>query len=357
MVETRDVQEPVGPVLSATFQLESMASVHVAVAAMRSHPILADHGLEERMLISTVISELGTNIIKFARRGTLVVSRLAEPGRSGIQVVASDRGPGIPNVEQAFVEGFSTAGTLGLGLSAVRRIMSSVDVQTRPLCGTVVTATRWQDGPAHARSGHPVGAAGTRPARFDLAAVNRPMPGQRVSGDAAVIVELQDQILAGIIDVAGHGSDAHELAQQLQSLMKPDTHGKFDLGTLFGDLHRHCLGTRGAAAGLAVIDRRSRHLLFAGIGNPHVRVVGRRSWRGVCRDGLLGERWRTLLPQTVALAQDDIVVLGSDGCSEGATSTVLAPGTPMSAKRLAAQFIADTAKVTDDASCVVIKCL
>ena len=73
---------------SVTFKLDSMAGVHGAVAVTRSLPFMSDLGLQERVLISTVVSELATNIIKFAGRGSVSLARLRDRGHDAIQVIA-----------------------------------------------------------------------------------------------------------------------------------------------------------------------------------------------------------------------------------------------------------------------------
>lgn len=71
--------------------------------------------------IATAISELARNILTYARRGEVVMRELGDSARKGILIVASDNGPGIPDTSQALRDGFSTSGSLGLGLPGVRR--------------------------------------------------------------------------------------------------------------------------------------------------------------------------------------------------------------------------------------------
>src|SRR4051794_17768120 len=86
---------------SVTFNLDSMAGVHGAVAMTRSLPFMSDLGVQERVLISTVVSELGTNILKFAGKGTVSLTRIRDRGHDAIRVVAEDTGPGIRDVDRA----------------------------------------------------------------------------------------------------------------------------------------------------------------------------------------------------------------------------------------------------------------
>src|SRR6201993_2667691 len=74
-------------------------------------------------LIATAISELARNIVSYARTGQIVLQDVQGSSRVGIAVAATDDGPGIPDVAQALRDGFSTSGSLGLGLPGVKRLM------------------------------------------------------------------------------------------------------------------------------------------------------------------------------------------------------------------------------------------
>jgi serine/threonine-protein kinase RsbT len=95
-------------------------------------------------LVATAISELARNIILYARRGEIVLGVIQKNGREGLAVVASDRGPGIPDVGRALDVGFSTSGSLGLGLPGVRRLMDDFEIVSRVGQGTTVRATKWK---------------------------------------------------------------------------------------------------------------------------------------------------------------------------------------------------------------------
>ncbi|HET9552519.1 MAG TPA: anti-sigma regulatory factor [Anaeromyxobacteraceae bacterium] len=95
-------------------------------------------------LIATAISELARNIVLFAGHGEIVLRTVADGRRTGVAVVARDTGPGIPDVERALQVGFSTSGSLGLGLPGVRRLMDDFDLVSRVGAGTTVTATKWK---------------------------------------------------------------------------------------------------------------------------------------------------------------------------------------------------------------------
>jgi serine/threonine-protein kinase RsbT len=95
-------------------------------------------------LIATAISEIARNIVVHVGRGEIVMRRIHEPHRYGLVVVASDAGPGIPEIESALERGHTSTGTLGLGLPGARRLMDKFKVETDAGKGTIVTMTKWR---------------------------------------------------------------------------------------------------------------------------------------------------------------------------------------------------------------------
>jgi serine/threonine-protein kinase RsbT len=117
------------------------------VTARRRGRLLAERSgfsTTDQVLITTAISELARNILLYARQGRIVLRRVANHEHHGVMVVASDAGPGIPDVERAMEPGYSTSASLGLGLPGVKRLMDEMSIETRPGRGTTVTATKWK---------------------------------------------------------------------------------------------------------------------------------------------------------------------------------------------------------------------
>jgi serine/threonine-protein kinase RsbT len=95
-------------------------------------------------LIATAISEIARNIVVHAGRGEIVMSRVHEPHRYGLVIVASDAGPGIREIDVALERGHTSTGSLGLGLPGARRLMDEFHVETDAGKGTTVTMTKWR---------------------------------------------------------------------------------------------------------------------------------------------------------------------------------------------------------------------
>jgi len=97
----------------------------------------------EATLVATAISELARNIITYARKGEIRLQTIENSARQGIVVTASDEGPGIRDIQQALRDGFSTSGSLGLGLPGVRRLMDEFQIESQSGRGTTVTVKKW----------------------------------------------------------------------------------------------------------------------------------------------------------------------------------------------------------------------
>jgi serine/threonine-protein kinase RsbT len=94
-------------------------------------------------LLATAISEVARNITTYAGEGEVQLRALEQDGRRGIEVLATDEGPGIDDVELAMRDGFTTGNGLGLGLPGTRRLVDDFDLQTTPGVGTTVRLVKW----------------------------------------------------------------------------------------------------------------------------------------------------------------------------------------------------------------------
>jgi serine/threonine-protein kinase RsbT len=94
-------------------------------------------------LLATAISEVARNITTYAGEGEVVLRVLHDGGRAGIEVVASDEGPGIADVELAMQDGYTTGNGLGLGLPGTRRLVDEFELETEPGTGTRIRLVKW----------------------------------------------------------------------------------------------------------------------------------------------------------------------------------------------------------------------
>lgn len=127
-----------------TYPVRSGEDVVKARQIVRSRAMDAGFSLVEQTKIVTAASELARNTLDHGGGGYAEIEVCTAGIRQGIRMRFVDEGPGIPDVEQAMRDGFTTGKGLGLGLSGSRRLLSELDVQTAPGRGTKVTAIRWK---------------------------------------------------------------------------------------------------------------------------------------------------------------------------------------------------------------------
>ncbi len=118
----------------------------IVVARQKGRALATKLGfsLGNATLIATAISELARNIITYAGEGMIAINAIYDSTREGLLIVASDEGPGISDIPSALRDGFSTSGSLGIGLPGVRRLMDEFDISSQPGEGTIVTVTKWK---------------------------------------------------------------------------------------------------------------------------------------------------------------------------------------------------------------------
>jgi serine/threonine-protein kinase RsbT len=125
-------------------RINSDQDIVVARQKGRALAIALGFSSGDATLIATAISELARNIVTYAEFGEIRLTVLHNSTRPGIQLIAHDTGPGIPDITLALRDGFSTSGSLGLGLPGVKRLVDEFEVVSELNHGTTVTAKKWK---------------------------------------------------------------------------------------------------------------------------------------------------------------------------------------------------------------------
>jgi len=129
--------------VEATIPIERDADIVTARQKGRELAAAVGFSSTEQTVIALAISEIARNIVTYAGRGKVFISRTEEGGRQGVVVVAADEGPGIADIELAMRDGYSTARSLGVGLPGTRRIMDEFQVESSVGKGTTIRMTKW----------------------------------------------------------------------------------------------------------------------------------------------------------------------------------------------------------------------
>ena len=312
------------------------------VAAMADSIGFESQAREELVL---VVSELGSNLVKHASSGgKLILTRLDESGRLGIQIESEDAGPGIPNIDEAMGDGFSTKDSRGSGLGAVNRLMDEMEIASQPTTGTRVRCRKWiRNYPRSLRD---------CPLEFGVA--SRPHPMCDLNGDTFVIKKWAESALVGVIDGLGHGQFAHRAAQSARRYV--ETHFDQPLEEIFRGAGRACRGTRGVVMALARFDWAAGEMSFASVGNIEARVLGGAAFSLMVRRGIVGiNAPGAMVTKHPWSAAENILVMHSDGLSQRWSKEDFTGFTDKPADAVAMKFLNTLAKKDDDATVLVVK--
>ena len=112
--------------------------------AVRTRAVGAGFSLVDQTKIVTAASEIARNTVDYGGGGTVRLEVVRNGARAGVRLTFTDHGPGIPDIERAMTDGFTTGGGLGLGLSGAKRLSNEFDVKSAPGSGTTVVLARWK---------------------------------------------------------------------------------------------------------------------------------------------------------------------------------------------------------------------
>lgn len=129
---------------SEAVEIRSSADVVLVRQAVRQLAVEMGFGLVDQTKIVTAASELARNTLDYGGGGSVKLEALQEGGRRGLRLIFEDQGPGIPDIEMALKDGFTTGGGLGMGLGGARRLANEFEIESAVGRGTRVTIVRWK---------------------------------------------------------------------------------------------------------------------------------------------------------------------------------------------------------------------
>jgi len=315
----------------------------VAAARRAGNALAADLGFDETGAgrVALVITEAGTNIVKHAQRGEILLRTVERQGKLGVEVIALDSGPGIADLGASMVDGNSTTGTYGVGLGALQRQADEFDVYTRPGGGSALYMLVWREAPS------------ADMARRKTGAICLPMRGETACGDSWGMAEADNRLTVMVADGLGHGPLAAQASNAAIAVL--DEHPEASPAELIQLAHGALLSTRGAAIAVARLDSHKRQVEFAGIGNIVAAVFESNARRHlVSHNGIVGSNMRRIQPFTSAWSDDSLLIMHSDGLSTR-WDTKNHPG--LLARHpglIASTLYRDFARMTDDATVVAV---
>lgn len=280
------------------FAIDVADASQVAEARRRAKSAAAESGFDEVRSgqVALAATELSTNLIKHANGGQLLVN--AEDRR--MELLALDRGEGMGDINACLVDGYSTSGTPGNGLGAVRRLAQTFEVVSWPGHGTAVFAEINVDGAAEPAS------------RMGPAGVTVAKPGEVAAGDGWTSRTDRGGVTVLVVDGLGHGTEAAVAANAaVAQFQSSSTEPPADI---LAAIHRAMRHTRGGAVAVARIEWESETVTFAGLGNIAGTIIGRtgETRRLVSHNGIAGHIARKIQSFEYP-CPDGVLIMHSDG--------------------------------------------
>jgi anti-sigma regulatory factor (Ser/Thr protein kinase) len=280
---------------------------HVGAARRAADVVARADALDEtrRGAVSLVATEASTNLARHARDGVLFVQSTAPIGMVGVELVAADKGPGMHDLERAFTDGYTTGGTPGTGLGAIRRQADELDIYSVPGQGTILAARVFAVSER----------AAPRDQLLDVGAVCLPIDGETACGDGWAVVQSADRAVILLVDGLGHGPNAAVAADTALASFRAASGGT--PAELVATLHQSLRATRGAALAVAEVTPAvdGATIRYCGVGNTVAMLLGAvdppRALPSM--NGTAGLQVRAMQEATLPWRRGSMLVLHTDG--------------------------------------------
>ncbi len=326
----------------------------VSVARRKIATVAKEIGFSEKEIneIALAVTELGNNLIFHnAIKGRIICSEIKEADKRGLQIICEDSGPGIADLKAVMEEGFSSTGTLGIGLKSVRRLMDDFQINSTlkgeniPLdSGTKIIAKKFltpkENNEKKLRE------------ETSFGIFTRSKFGEKFNGDNYFLKRFDDKILFSIMDGTGHGKEAFDASIIAVSYLQENYNR--NLEDIINDLHVKLRKTRGVSIAVVLICKSKNILSFTGIGNITTKVYNSvERIKPVNSNGILGFQIKDFKVSNYPWNQKNVIVMTSDGISSNYTFEEVSYFIKNHPIEVALTILKDYGKISDDATVLV----
>ena len=292
--------------------------------------------------VAIIATEMANNLVRHASEGELLIQVIETSFGNSVEILSIDSGPGIADVERCLQDGYSTGGTPGNGLGAIRRLSSEFDIFSVPSVGTVIVSR------VHGQQ--------TQSTRelFVIGGISIPLAGETDCGDAWRASQSGNVLRLMVADGLGHGPLAKEASDAAVQVF--NTQPDADPASLIELANRALGGTRGAAIAVALLDSQTGLLKYSGVGNIAGLLVTDESQQGlVSNNGIVGTHRRKGQQFDYVCAGNGLLIMNSDGLRSHLSLNNY-PGLPMRHPAVIAGVLyRDCRRGRDDATVVVVR--
>jgi serine/threonine-protein kinase RsbT len=129
---------------SESILLRDSDDVVLVRQAARRLAVALGFGIVDQTKLVTASSELARNTVDYGGGGTVLIESLRDDRKSGVRLVFEDQGPGIPDIDLALRDGYTSGNGMGLGLGGAKRLSHDFDISSTPGIGTRIAIVRWK---------------------------------------------------------------------------------------------------------------------------------------------------------------------------------------------------------------------
>lgn len=225
------------------------------------HNLVRPHFTEQRTgEIDIVISEMVSNLIKYATRGELLYRLSMQENEPVFEVICIDSGAGIKDVSHAMKDGFSSKNTLGQGIGSILRLSNFAQIYSLPNWGTIV----------YSQFLHSLDSTKNLNSHTLVRCINVAMPGEKVSGDGGSVRHVANKTLVFLGDGLGHGEFAKEAVDKaIETFNKSNCS---EPAEIIREVHAAVKKTRGLVGTIGILDHKNKEWQISGIGNIATRL-------------------------------------------------------------------------------------
>ncbi|WP_207531909.1 SpoIIE family protein phosphatase [Desertivirga arenae] len=304
----------------------------------------AGFGTQKMAEIDIIVSEMTSNLFKYAIGGEILLSYGQENGLDYFEIISIDNGPGMADASKMIADGVSTTNTLGHGLGSIKRLSDKFEIYSQKGWGTIALSRIYRETPALKKR---------PPLEIRRLVVSK--PGESVSGDGCYYEMGTDTVKILVADGLGHGIEANKAVNEAVKAFK-ELHLN-DPTDIVRHLHSSIKKTRGMVGTVIVYDIKTKTWKFSGIGNISMKLLNSLSSKNyISYNGIIGHNIPTTMKAQEASNSDyNLMILCSDGIKSRWESSKYPLISKYDLSILAAALYKDFARKTDDMSVVIAR--